>query len=225
MSDNESYEQGRARERAAYVAKAKETSELIAAIAKALGGKWNAHKEDDPRVSPDVWGTLELDNMSLWVRANGYGNADRIKFSVNWPTYKGADGHTVTMQGRDCVTREESQKYPWEISVAQSKAPETIAKDVTRRLIEPMRPVWELAIARIESTLQRIATDKARVAKFLKAFPSYSARQSDSGKLYSSKSGMPRVEVGESVRFDDFYCDHDTAVKILKLLESVKREE
>lgn len=221
------YDEQLAARQAADQERAKASRALLAKIAKALGGKFELDKsEHNGTHDGRVWGDIVLDGIAVHVTADGWNNAGRLSFSIAWPEYKNSEGHTQTMQGRDCLNSDERAALNWDITVSKDKEPERIAKDVTRRLIDPMRPVYAKALERIKSTIEYQDGQAARVAYFLKTFPHYAERKRNNGQARFYGTGcMPTVELSsESIRFESFYADYETAYKILAILKSAKQE-
>jgi hypothetical protein len=224
MTNEMTYDERRAAELAANKAKADAAIALLAQVAKAMGGKWKENESEHTRLDSSVHGTITLKDIGVFVRANGYQNAGRIEFSIDWPTYKGRDGYKQTMCGHNLVNSQERAEYPWKISASQAKPAATIAKDITRRLIEPMRPVYVRALECIQERQKQCDSEQARAANFVKSFPNYTKSKEDGARMYPGSGGMPRVSLRDvSIDFDAFYCDYETGYKILELLKASKR--
>jgi hypothetical protein len=219
------YDEQKAAERAANKAKADASTALLIQVAKAMGGKWKEQESEHERLYTDVYGTIALTDMTVYIHANGYGNDGRLKCSISWPTYKGRDGYKQTMQGTSVLNTQDRAQYPWQISLSQSRPAATIAKDMTRRLVEPMRPVYALTLERIKAELQEQDSEQARAAHFVKTFPNYTKSKEHGARMYPGSGGMPQVSLCDtSIDFERFYCDYDTGYKILQLLKAAKRK-
>lgn len=106
-----------------------------------------------------------------------------------------------------------------EISVASTRTPEAIAKEITRRLLpsytEGFRDVQTQIVERGVSAAGRKAT-AARLAELLET--QFTDRDEEEITLYPRNTpGLHRVRVlgADLVRFEDFSCDAVTAEKVL----------
>lgn len=114
----------------------------LQAIAAALGATFSDKYEHGDR------GIITMPNgVEIWATVGSRGNGTdvgKISFSPRWPDH---------IANKDLTTRATSQRdflrgtdYFDGINVAASKTPETIAKDVQRRFLPVVNPMWEKCV-------------------------------------------------------------------------------
>jgi len=101
------------------------------------------------------------DGVGLFVHVGGYSHPGRMHISGDWPKYMNSDGHGVYMSPRDCGSISYCASTP-DITVAVSKTSEQIVKDIQRRLLPSLVPIWhkcrEYIINKERGDKQRAAT-------------------------------------------------------------------
>jgi hypothetical protein len=128
------------------------------------------------------------DDVRLFVRVGGYGNEGRLSVSGSWPKYTKLDGVTTYLSPRDCGAVNYLESPP-EITVSADKTPEQIVKDIQRRLLPVLSPIWRKCLQYI---IDREHADARR---------SYTVR-----RLAVNTGGTPHVENDRaSVSYDVHY--------------------
>lgn len=117
----------------------------LQAVAALLGGTFAPNDHDAALVSGYI--TL-ASGSSFYAKAGGYNFKDRLGFSPKWPSYVGADAYTKHISQRDFMPYNSPF---WDgITVADSKTPEQIAKDLQRRFIPTFEEMHAKAVAYCE---------------------------------------------------------------------------
>lgn len=92
--------------------------------------------------SPDGYFYITFpDGVQMFCSAGGYGNAGRIEFSGSWPSYTRPEAGSCIVTPREIYENNQKLESP-SIKVSESKTPEQIAKDITRRLLPDLQHVW-----------------------------------------------------------------------------------
>lgn len=103
-------------------------------IVSFLSGTWSVGADKDE--------AIRSDGFRLWFREGGYGNEGRISISFTRP--RNAKGEYVTLWAAGGSKHSDPS-----ITVSATKAPSTVAADITRRLIPDAEVVFRLANERI----------------------------------------------------------------------------
>lgn len=113
------------------------------------------------------------DGVVLFLRVGDYSNGGRLHVDGSYPSYTDANGNRRFVTPRDCGGISYGIASP-SITVAGSKTAEQIAKDIDRRLLPELRPLWlkcrEYANKQVFYLARRKATIE-RVAKATKGTP------------------------------------------------------
>jgi hypothetical protein len=191
------------------------------AIVSALGSGWvllNASKDPDEyqylqarRLADSL--TLALDWPEAWRKADKH-RSPRLTIALAWPSDAKGDRRIVRIRA--------DQNLTTEISVDSTKPAETIAKDITRRLIPSVETLHAQAIQLIAQADTAASAQRATVAAILAAEPGsrLSANSGDS-VIYlgaGSHGYTLRVDSDTSVRFEPFSVDLPAALRILAAL-------
>jgi len=176
-------------------------------IAAALGATAPRFIYDETASAADCTMTL-ADGVKLFVRAGGYGIEGRIEFSGSYPSYvKPEGGRTIVTPG-DIYENGARLTSP-SITVADSKTPEQIAKDVERRLLGTLRlrEIWHKCKARCERyTVQQDIT-RATVGRVAAA----------TGGKPNVRDSFARIEWGYEIGHADYrggYADSPEHFKV-----------
>lgn len=196
--------------------------ELAATIAKELGATLlpkrpdREHDENYPRIA-----TAEGPELSL----SYHWQTKRLATGINLPTYTARDGSTQGQSPRELqyiVKADHGSEPETSITTDPTRAAEKIASDIKRRLL-PGAIVWHQAALKRKAQLEeRAAEQVATIEKLCKAFKhKHDARHGET--LY-----LPRVRLqvssADSVRFESFYTDAETAIAIYKLITASKSD-
>lgn len=116
--------------------------QLIEDVARLLGGVARPWSKED--LTRERFYITLADGVEMFVHHGGYGNEDRIEFSGNWPTYRDQKRNLGTVFGTNVLTYDERQAGAGSpsITVSNKKTAEQIAKDVQRRLLPTLAPLW-----------------------------------------------------------------------------------
>lgn len=91
-----------------------------------------------------------IDGVKLFYRIGGYALQGRIEFSGAWPSYTDNGGSRQIVTPRSLWIGGHQQAAP-EITVSDKKTPVQIARDIERRLLPHLRPLWLEAQKRCDS--------------------------------------------------------------------------
>jgi hypothetical protein len=188
-------------------------------LAAALGGTVS-----QPPTAENHWyATITTPGMPLALDLRG--KDGRIGLSPVWPHYRDERGNKQWIHARDVLDYEQRKSPPvTDISVAISRGAAAIAKDIQRRLFPSALPVYTAAVKRCrdnEAHRDGVATTTRRLAKAL------GVEVRDNGAraaLYVDGMALA-VSSADSVRFDHFYVDPDTAIQIAKLVRAAKKDD
>jgi hypothetical protein len=188
-------------------------------IAAALGGAVS-----QPPTADNYWyATLATPDMPIALDLRG--KDGRVGVSPVWPSYRDERGNKQWMHSRDVLDYEQRKNPPvTDISVAISRGAATIARDITRRLFPSALPVYQAALKRCrdnETHAEGVAATTRRLGKAL------GVEVRDNGAraaLYVDGGLTLSISSPDSVRFDHFYCDPDTALRVVALVRAAKKD-
>lgn len=188
-------------------------------IAAALGGTVSK----SPTTENYWYATLDTPQMPVSLDLRG--KDGRIGVSPVWPSYRDERGNKQWMHARDVLDYEQRKNPPvTDISIAISRGAAAIAKDISRRLIPSALPVYEAALKRCRDNEQHIDGVAATTRRLGKAL-GVEVRDNGSRAAIYVDSLVLAVSSADSVRFEHFYCDPDTALKVVALVRASKKEE
>jgi hypothetical protein len=156
--------------------------------------------------------------ISLKIAGDEYhhrGNQGKVYASVSeWPRSADAMYPPSSLYRREVPS---SHVY-----VSASKSAETIAKEVRRRLVEPMAPIYvELVERAAACDAYRKLTETTKARILANAYGASRANHSQD-RVYVSDG--PSLDIsGESVRFEAFSVDIDTALAILHRMREARK--
>ena len=194
--------------------------ELAATIAKELGAtllpkrEGREHDEQYPRIV-----TAEGPELSL----SYHWQTKRLATGINLPTYTARDGSTQHQSPRELeyiVKADHGSEPDTSITTDPKRDAGLIARDIKRRLL-PGAIVWHQAALKRKAQMEAHAAGvKSTIEKLCKALKhKQDARHGET--LY-----LPRVRLQvsspDSVRFESFYVDAETAITIHKLITACK---
>jgi hypothetical protein len=188
-------------------------------LAAALGGTVSK-----PPTADNYWyATLETPQMPVALDLRG--KDGRVGVSPVWPDYRDERGNRQFIHARDVLDHEQRKNPPvTDISVAISRGAAAIAKDVARRLFLSAKPVYDAALKRCRANEEHrdgIAATTRGLAKAL----GVEARDNGARAAICVDGGMVlAVSSADSVRFEHFYCDPETALKVVALVRAAKKE-
>lgn len=187
------YEAQRAEENARRKAINEERIKVIKAVAKALGWCMVPQKREESYSEPEsVREVIKSDNG--------------LELSLSLGAYHCRDKWHISGTGVS-------------INCAQTKTPEQIAKDITRRMLADLQAATNKAN---EKKAQEEAYKKLTNDTLQACIDVTGGNTSTNYKNRLYWQG-PTCEInGESVRFDDFYLDKDDALEVLALLRKIK---
>lgn len=140
----------------------------ITAVAAALGGRVRFLHDRGQHYAQDEATITLPDGVQMFLRPGGYGNEGRIHASGSYPSYERVEhGREIVTPG-DIYEGGKRLESP-SITVADTKTPEQIAKDIERRLLPDLRHVWLACKAHCDSNTARQAQRKATVERVAKA--------------------------------------------------------
>jgi hypothetical protein len=178
-----------------------------------------------PPTSENYWyATLETPAMPVALDLRG--KDGRIGVSPVWPSYRDERDNRQYIHARDVMDYEQRKNPPvTDISVAIARGAAAIAKDVTRRLFPSAKPIYDAALKRCrdnEAHRDGVAATTRRLGKAL----GVEVRNNGSrAALYVDGGMVLAVSSADSVRFEHFYCDPDTALKVVALVRAAKKDE
>jgi hypothetical protein len=188
-------------------------------LAAALGGAVS-----QPPTAENYWyATITTPGMPLALDLRG--KDGRIGVSPVWPSYRDERGNRQYIHARDVLDYEQRKQPPvTDISVAISRGAAAIAKDIARRLFPSALPVYEAAVKRCRDNEEHrdgVAATTRRLGKAL----GVEVRDNGSRAAIYVDSLVLSVSSADSVRFENFYVDPDTALKIVALVSASKNDE
>jgi hypothetical protein len=188
-------------------------------IAAALGGTVSK-----PPTAENYW-YATLDTPQMTVALDLRGKDGRLGVSPMWPSYRDERGNKQWIHARDVLDYEQRKNPPvTDISVAISRGAAAIAKDIQRRLFPSALPVYQAATKRCRDNEEHrdgVAATTRRLGKAL------GVEARDNGARAAIYAGGIALSVSsvDSVRFENFYTDPDTALKIVALVRAAKNDE
>lgn len=190
--------------------------ELTAAIAQALGGE----VLKAPTAENYWYATIDTPDMPLTLDLRR--DTGRIEFRVSWPSYKDSQGNAQTVYGRD-VLDYEARKHPptLDITAALSRGAQALAKDIQRRLIPSAKPVYDAAVKICSDRAAHASNRAVTIARLAKVFGVAPPHRNSPETLYLDVARL-QVSSADSISFDRFSVDADTAIKIVTLLRARK---
>jgi hypothetical protein len=192
----------------------KKLAGLVAAIAKAMGATVTRAPDAELYWSAKV---RTADGVDLWLSKN---MENRLRAAVDLPAIKDRDGNDRQQTVRDVLPYGETAPVT-DITVSMDREPEAIARDIMRRLVPGASVVYAKALER-KRTAEEYARGTnetlARLAKAWKCNPRHGTN------LYPG-SVTVNVSGPNSVSFDRIYCNPETAIAIVKLLQADKGGE
>lgn len=209
-NNTETFEQEQARVKAERKERYLAMESKIKSIAKILGF------ELDNRNEEYYWGfnrEISRGNKKLWVVALSYGTKDRIMISGSYP--RDAKGSYINPYGYN-------ESRADKISVAASKTPEQIAKDITKRLLPEVERCLGIVQKQIDQN-DNYHSSRKETIKYVadKTGFNYSDHKED-GCIYQYEDELsidvePRSEGRLEIKLSG--VSKELAVKILKLLK------
>lgn len=193
--------------------------ERAPAIALALGAVavLPVRETDHPNYYDDGHATLTLPGAVLYLSYDSY--RKRLNVGVEWPSYKDSRGNRQMVRPDSFLTWEErKQVSTTSITCDIARAPEAIAKDITRRLLPVVVPFYARALEYIRE--QEASRDKRMaVAKRIAAAFNYRLPSDGRDEMYGA-GNLPTLEVGYdgNVRIKHLDVSEETAFKVLALL-------
>lgn len=150
---------------------------------------------------------VHTDGRRIFMRYKGYRDKNRLDLQGTYPTHKRR--HVEPRVGRDLTD---------EISVAATKTPEQIAKDITRRLLPDYTEGYLNAQKQV---VEKMAHESGRIVtaeRLAEAMRSQPRHEDDESVLYDTGGPLSQVRITgpDSVRFEYFYCTADEAERVLQ---------
>ena len=152
------------------------------------------------------------EGFRLFFNAGWSGGYDKISIGSSWPLDE--DRRQVTSSYDASIPR---------INVSVTRTPEAIAKEVERRFLPEWRPLWEKAMARLESTKKHEGDTRSN-AVGLAEIAGVDAKEVDKNgrfSLYNSTifpESISEVKVSGDTVTLEIHCDVANAEEILKAL-------
>lgn len=193
-----------------------EFQKLAQAIAEGLGG----HVEQAPDLENYWYARIASPELPVALDLRGYDG--RLEVRVAWPSYRDEGGRQQTVFGRDVLSNPEYQAARLDISVALSRGADAIVKDIKRRLIPSAKPVYEKAVQTCRDRENYQKVKAGATARLMQALGVSQDPRKHSGQIYLDDGVRLSVSGDDSVRFDYFYVDVDTAIEIVKLIRKSK---
>jgi hypothetical protein len=196
-------------------------AELAPALAELLGPTWLVGEE---AARPRGWDHPEDTGRRLWCRHetgatfgvnfDSWGSRQRFDTFGTWPEYTTPAERRQTANGGEAVTyhRVTPRELPSEITVAGTKTPAQVARDIVRRWVGPFLAAW--VDARAEADRMQSHEDQGRslaveLAGLLGVMPR-------DGAIYWGSASI-RVS-GSSVYFDRLSLPASVAKRVCQLL-------
>jgi hypothetical protein len=195
----------------------KKLAGLVAAIAKAMGATVTRAPDAERYWSAKV---RTADGVDLWLSKS---QDNRLRAAVDLPAIKDRDGNDRQQSVRDVLSYAEQKAAECpvtDITVSMDRAPEAIARDITRRLVPGASLVYAKALERKRTSEEYARGTNATLAKLAKAFKTEPRHGTN---LYPG-SVTVNVTGPESVSIERVYCSPDTAIAIVRLLQADKSE-
>ena len=163
------------------------------------------------------YAVLALADVSLDVSLITYGpNKGKVKIGlpvVRWQeTLGGRTDHHYTTAG-DVTRYGELVGAVTEIGASMARGPDSVAKDIVRRLLPDARKVWAAMLARRDDALSYFAKTQDALAR-VAAAAGRAGR--DNGEVYL-EHGTCRVS-GDSVTFDRLTVSVEKALRLIAII-------
>jgi hypothetical protein len=178
-------------------------AEKFTKLAELLGG--TARPLDRDRPENDYHITL-ADGVQIFAHPGGYGNEGRMHFSGSWPSYRRAEGGSCVVIPREIYEDGKPLAAP-DITVAETKTAEQIAKDIERRLLPTLRHVWLACKARCDSSIAYQDTRREIVERAAKA----------TGGKANVRDERARIEYGYDTGTAEYYGGYSDQAPYFKL--------
>lgn len=194
---------------------AKQLAALVAAIAKAMGATVTRAPDAERYWSAKV---RTADGVDLWLSRNMEG---RLRAAVDLPAIKGTDGMDRQQSVRDVLSYTDLKAADCpvtDITVSMERAPEVIAKDITRRLVPGASLVYAKALERKRTSEEYARGINDTLARLGKAWKCEARHGTNlyPGSVTVNVTGPDRVSI------ERVYCTAETALAIVKLLHADK---
>jgi len=196
-------------------------AEKFTKLAELLGGTARPLDRDRPESSYYI--TL-ADGVQIFARIGGYGNEGRVSFSGSWPSYKRPEGGSCVVIPRDIYENGQSLESP-DITVADTKTAEQIAKDIERRLLPSLRHVWLACKARCDSSTAYQDTCREIVERVAKATGGKSNVRDEWARIeYGYDTGTAEYRGGDSDDAPHFKLtlEHVTEAQLAAVLKVLR---
>jgi hypothetical protein len=189
-------------------------------IAAALGGTVSK-----PPTLDNYW-YAEIDTPQMPVALDLRGADGRVGASPVWPRYKDERGTRQGIYARDVLDYEQRKNPPTtDISSAISRGAVAIAKDITRRLFPSALPVYQAAVKRCADNEAHVDGKAATTRRLGKALGVEVHDNGARAALYVDGGLVLSISSADSVRFEHFYCDPETALKVAELVRAAKKDD
>jgi hypothetical protein len=193
---------------------------IMADVRVLLPGEWQFENADaDGR--PSWCGTLTRSD-GLMISANLNGDNNRVRFSPRLPQAVGGGYQSL----RDCLPYDQRDEAKIEASLSLDRNPAAIARDVTRRVIEPYAALFHHVEAKAQRERDGANGMVANLAAIQAAFPGTYVRPEsrptdqsvtvylrDTNHAYSA-----RIDQGGNVTLEVRSIPFDVAMKALAAL-------
>jgi hypothetical protein len=188
-------------------------------IAAALNGTVSK-----PPTADNYW-YAEIDTPQMPVALDLRGADGRVGASPVWPSYKDERGNKQFLRARDVLDYEQRKNPPTtDISSAISRGALAIAKDIQRRLFPSALPVYQAAVKRCADNEAHVDGKAATTRRLGKALGVEVHDNGARASIYVD-SMVLSASSADSVRFEHFYCDPETALKVVALVRATKKDE
>lgn len=191
-------------------------ADISEAIAAALGEQWEAVPQSEEY--PDCgWRFIRAgDGLTLCSSPPSYSHRNAWRFSVSAPRHKGA--YVEAYDG------DRSRMACPGIGCADTKTPEQMAKDITRRLLPDAEKYWNAVVEQIrnmeEGENQQADSIRAVCAAMNKpAANDYQTKQPSAGQSFDG--GTFEVHHGGNVAFKLYSMEIGKAVKLAAAIKAI----
>jgi hypothetical protein len=199
--------------------KLREFVKLTQDIAAALGGTVRK-----PPSLENYW-YAEIDTPQMPVALDLRGADGRVGASPVWPRYKDERGNRQGIYARDVLDYEQRKNPPTtDISSAISRGAVAIAKDIQRRLFPSALPVYQAAVKRCADNEAHYDGKAATTRRLGQALGVEVRDNGAKASLYVDSGLVLTVSSADSVRFEHFSTDPDTALKVVALVLATKKD-
>jgi hypothetical protein len=204
---------------------AQQLAALAAAIARALGATLLPPRKG---CDPDQWRRIDTaEGPQLSLHFSTFPKR-RLVTGINLPNYTDRAGESRQQTTRDVEWNAkrllgEGAPFPeTSITADAERDPEKLAADIRRRLLPGAIVLHRAALERKAQLEEHGAGTNATVARLCKELKQRTGeRKHDRETLYFDACRL-QVSSPDSVRFESFYVDTDTAIAIYKLIEAHK---